>query len=44
MITNTKIAFGDQLGAQMTSLACLYYIAKENNQNIVFFEELKNFK
>lgn len=44
MITNTRIAFGDQLGAQMLTLANLYYIAKENNQRIVFFKELKNFK
>lgn len=38
------ISFGDQLGAQMITLAQLYYIAKENNQEIVFFNELRYFR
>lgn len=44
MITNAMIAWGDLLGAQMTTYANLYYIAKENGQELVFFEELKNFR
>ena len=42
MITNSKIAWGDQLGAQMSAFAELYYIARENNQDICFFKEFKN--
>ena len=38
------ISYGDQLGAQMSTIANLYYIAKENNQDIVFFTELINFR
>ena len=38
------ISFGDQLGAQMITLAELYYISKETNQEIVFYSELKNFR
>lgn len=44
MITFSRIAEGDQLGAQMVSFAKLYYIAKENDQQIVFFKELMNYK
>ncbi len=44
MITNSIIGNGNQLGAQMTDYACLYYIARENNQDIVFWEELLNFR
>lgn len=44
MITNSIIAYGDLLGAQMTTLAELVYIAKENNQDICFYNELKNFR
>ena len=44
MITNSKIAHGDQLGAQMITLANLIYLSDINNQEIVFFDELKNFR
>lgn len=44
MITDTMIAYGDQLGAQMSTFANLYYLAKENQQELVFVEELKNFR
>lgn len=44
MITNSILAYGDQLGAQMTTLAEMLFIAKENNQQIVLFDELKNFR
>lgn len=44
MITNSIIAYGDQLGAQMSTLAQLVYIAKENNQDLCFYNEYKNFR
>ena len=44
MITNSIIASGDQLGAQMVTLANLYYLAKENDQELVFCEELKDYR
>ncbi len=44
MITNSIIAYGDQLGAQMSTLAELVYIAKENNQDLCFHNEYKNFR
>lgn len=44
MITDTRIAWGDQLGAQMLTFANLYYVAKENNQELVLINELKNFR
>ena len=44
MITNSILAYGDQLGAQMTTLAEMLFIAKENNQQLVLFDELKNFR
>ncbi len=44
MITYSTISYGDQLGAQMTSFSELVYIAKENKQDICFFNELKNFR
>ncbi len=44
MITDSRIAFGDMLGAQMNTYAGLYYIAKENNQKLVFWEELRHFR
>lgn len=44
MITNSAIAFGDQLGAQMTSLANLIFLSEKNDQEIVFWEELRNFR
>lgn len=44
MITNSIIAHGDQLGAQMMTLANLIYLSDINNQKIVFWDELKNFR
>ena len=44
MITNSKIAWGDQLGAQLITLAELMYIAEETEQQIVFWEELRNYR
>lgn len=44
MITNSKIAHGDQLGAQLSTLANLIYLSEINNQKIVFYEELINFR
>ena len=44
MITNSIIAHGDQLGAQMTTLANLLFLAKENNQDLCFYKEFKNFR
>ena len=44
MITNIKIGAGNQLGAQMLDIASLYYISRENDQKLVFFEELRNFR
>ena len=44
MITNSIIAYGDRLGAQMSTLANLIYIAEENKQQIVFYDEIKGFR
>lgn len=44
MITDTNIAWGDQLGAQMSTYANLYYLARENNQELVWFEEMRDFR
>lgn len=44
MITNSIIAYGDQLGAQMSTMANLVYLAKENNQDLCFYNEFKNFR
>lgn len=44
MITDSIIAYGDQLGAQMSTFANLVYIAKENSTDICFFNEYKNFR
>lgn len=44
MITNSMIAVGDQLGAQLSTLAALMHIGIINNQEIVFWEEMKSFK
>jgi len=44
MVTCSNIGFGNQLGAQMTNLADLYYIARENNQKLVLFDEFKSFR
>ena len=44
MITNSIIATGDQLGAQMSTLAALMYIGIQNDQEVVFWEELKDYK
>lgn len=44
MITNSRIAHGDQLGAQMTTVANLLYLSEINNQKLVFYNELRNFR
>lgn len=44
MITNSRIGWGDQLGAQLSTLANLTYIAKENNQQLVLWKELCNYR
>ena len=44
MITDSLIGYGDQLGAQMSTLANLIYVSKENNQNIVFYKELLHYR
>lgn len=44
MITDSMIAQGDQLGAQMSTLAEIIYLAEVNQQEIVFWDELKNFR
>lgn len=44
MITSTQIGIGNQLTAQMSDVASLYYIAKKNNEKLVFFDELKDFR
>lgn len=44
MITNSRISMGDQLGAQLTTLAELIYIAKENNHELVFWNELRYYR
>lgn len=44
MITDSAIAVGDQLGAQMITYANLYFIARENSQKLVFWEELISFR
>lgn len=44
MITNSIIAYGDRLGAQMSTLANLIYIAEKNKQQIVFYDEIKGFR
>ena len=38
------IAYGDQLGAQMSTMANLVFLAKENNQDLCFYNEYKNFR
>lgn len=44
MITCSNIGFGNQLGAQMTDFADLYYIAKENGQTIQLLDDFKEFR
>ena len=44
MITDSLIAYGDQLGAQMSTMANLVYVAKENKQDLCFYKELKRFR
>ena len=44
MLTNSRIGHGDQLGAQMMTVANLLYLAEINNQELVFFDELRNFR
>lgn len=44
MITNSIIAWGDQLGAQMTTFAALYFIAEETGSDLCFYKEFKEFR
>lgn len=44
MITNSMIAYGDRLGAQISMFAELIYLAIENKQNLCFYKELKKFR
>lgn len=44
MITDSIIAYGDQLGAQMSTLANLLYLAESNNQQLVFYDEFSRFR
>lgn len=44
MITNSRLNWGDQLGAQLTTLAALTYISEENKQQLVLWRELKNYR
>ena len=44
MITNSRIAYGDQSRAQMTSLTNLIYLSTINSQVIIFWDELRNFR
>ena len=44
MITSSRIAWGDQLGAQLTKLAQLVYIAEMNEQELVMFDELRDYR
>lgn len=44
MITNTMLAWGDQLGAQMMTYAKLYYVARENEQELILLSGLKEFR
>ena len=44
MLTNSRIAHGDQLGAQTRGLANLMYLSEVNDQELVFYNELKNFR
>ena len=38
------IAYGDQLGAQLTTLAALMYVGIVNDQEVVFWKELRHFR
>ncbi len=44
MITSSRIAWGDQLGAQLTKIAQLLYVAEKNSQELVLWEELKDYR
>lgn len=44
MITNSIISYGDQLGAQMSTLSELIYLANENHTDLVFYNELRSFR
>ena len=44
MITNSRIALGDRLGAQMNTLAELVFLAHENQQELVLYDELRQFR
>ncbi len=44
MITCSTIAMGNQLGAQLVTLASLMHIGIVNDQQVVFWDEIKDFK
>jgi len=44
MITYSGLAYGDRLGAQMHTLAELVYLAEANGQELVLYEELRDFR
>ena len=44
MITDSTIALGDRMGAQLSKIALLMYICQENGQKLVLWNELKNFR
>lgn len=44
MITNSIIAYGDRLGAQMGTFVSLVYLANENKTDLCFYKELKDFR
>jgi len=44
MITDSTIGLGDRLGAQLSKIAQLMYICRENGQKLVFWNELRNFR
>ncbi len=44
MITDSTIALGDRMGAQLSKIASLIYVCKKNGQQLVLWNELKDFR
>lgn len=44
MVTDSKLSWGNQLGAQLTELASLTYICEENKQQLVLWKELIHYR
>lgn len=44
MITNSKIAAGNQLAAQMSDVASLIYLGKKYAHQVVFYKELRHWR